>query len=217
MRLTGRVERRMTNRDRAHPSVRAAVLACVVAWLGPSSVFADGPRWQVGTASVRIVCPLTVGGSFEAKTAALSGSLAFVAPAMPLTGELAVDLKTLDTGIELRNSHLRANYLEVDKGAGYDRAVLSNIILADKDAATYEGRTSFNGTLLLHGIAKPIRGEATIRRDGESRRIDASFPVVLSDFGIALPQYMGVGVRNQVQASISFVATTVTAGPAGHE
>ena len=217
MRLTGRFERRMTDRDRAHASVRAAVLACVVAWLGPSSVFADGPRWQVGTASVRIVCPMTVGGSFEAKTSALSGSLAFVAPAMPLTGELAVDLKTLDTGIELRNSHLRANYLEVDKGAGYDRAVLSNIILADKDPATFEGRTSFNGTLLLHGIAKSIRGEATIRRDGESLRIDASFPVVLSDFGIALPQYMGVGVRNQVQASISFVATTVTAGPAGHE
>jgi hypothetical protein len=42
-------------------------------------------------------------------------------------GSLAVDLRTLDTGIALRNEHLRENYLEVDKGPGFDTATLSKI------------------------------------------------------------------------------------------
>ena len=44
-------------------------------------------------------------------------------------GNLTVDLRTLDTGIGLRNDHLRDHYLEVDKGPGFDKAILSEIVL----------------------------------------------------------------------------------------
>ena len=72
-----------------------------------------------GAGDVRVICPMTIGGSFDAKTTALSGAVtASGSGSAALDGSLAVDLRTLDTGISLRNEHLRENYLEVDQRAG---------------------------------------------------------------------------------------------------
>jgi polyisoprenoid-binding protein YceI len=172
--------------------------------VAPSAAHAQAAAWRVGSGEVVVVCPLTVGGSFEAKTSSVSGQLA-VDPAQPsrLTGELAVDLKTLDTGIGLRNTHMRENYLEVAKGDGFDRAVLSEIVLKG-EAATVTGATTFTAMLLVHGTRKPVSGQARIARAGADVRVDASFPVNLPDFGIPEPRYLGVGVRDQVQVKVKF-------------
>jgi len=185
----------------------AAGLAALFAANGPA---AARESWRVARADVRVVCPLTVGGSFEARTSSLAGSLAVAAvrPAA-LTGGLAVDLRTLDTGIGLRNDHLRGTYLEVDKGEGYDTAVLSDIRLADAGAEGFPRRTSFTGLFLLHGVKKTIAGQAEVRREGSSVRVEASFPVTLADYGIARPQYMGLGVKGQVQVKVSLVLSAV--------
>jgi hypothetical protein len=64
--------------------------------------------WRVDQGEVRVTCPMTVGGSFEAKTTTLKGSVIASATGAPaFDGSLAVDLRTLDTGIGLRNEHLR--------------------------------------------------------------------------------------------------------------
>jgi len=170
-----------------------------------------GSAWQVARGDVRVVCPMTVGGSFEAKTSSLSGTLTLTAPhPATFSGTLSVDLRSLDTGIGLRNEHLRGNYLEVGKGSGYEQAVLSDIRL-DGDAAV-QGRTGFSGKLQLHGTTRDVKGQAEVHRDGSSVRVDASFPVSVSDYGIPKPQYLGVGVRNEVQVKVSLVATPAAAG-----
>ena len=153
-------------------------------------------------------CPLTVGGSFQAKTNAMAGQLA-PDPSNPsrLTGELAVDLKTLDSGIGLRNTHMRENYLEVGKGESFDRAVLSEIALGGGDVATVSGSTTFTGMLQLHGTKKAVSGQARVTRSGSDVRVEASFPVSLPDFGIAEPRYLGVGVKDQVQVRVKFGST----------
>jgi len=149
-----------------------------------------------------------VGGSFEAKTTVVTGSVS-LATARPaaFVGELSADLKTLDSGIELRNEHMRDNYLEVGKAAGFDKAVISDIHLGDVDAESFSGRTSFSGTLALHGMSAPVKGPAEVRREGGSVIIEASFPLLLADFGIAKPQYLGIGVKNEVQVKVSLIAT----------
>jgi len=75
---------------------------------------------RVTNAEVTVNCPLTIGGSFDAKTSALNGS---VTPdgSGALKGAFAVDLMKLETGISLRDRHLRNNYLEVQKGADLAR------------------------------------------------------------------------------------------------
>jgi polyisoprenoid-binding protein YceI len=184
----------------------------LVVLLAAGGLAAESPGWSV-SGEVRVTCPMTVGGSFEAKTGTLSGNVTLTtARPAAFEGELSVDLKTIDTGIDLRNHHLRDNYLEVGKGEGFERAVLTDIRLGDVDAGSFQGRTEFTGTFLLHGVKKPITGQADIKREGSSVRIEATFPVTIADHAIDKPQYLGVGVKSQVQVKVSLLATPVAAG-----
>lgn len=162
---------------------------------------------HVSDASVAVRCPLTVGGSFEAKTNALSGQLV-VDPKKSgaIDGTLAVDLRTLQTGIGLRDNHMREGYLEVQKGEGYEAATLDRIQLDGIDPAVPVGKVSFRGTLSLHGLEREVSGTADIRRAGSDLKVSATFPVKVSDFAIASPTYLGVGVRNEVMVSVNFHA-----------
>jgi polyisoprenoid-binding protein YceI len=182
----------------------ALTLALATASAAPVAVGAQSATWRIASGELVVLCPLTVGGSFEARTSSVSGQLAVDAAQPPrLTGEIAVDLKTLDTGIALRNTHMRENYLEVGKGDGFERAVLSEIVVKG-DAATVTGTTTFTATLLVHGTRKPVSGQARIARTGADVRVEASFPVSLPDFGIPEPRYLGVGVRDQVHVKVKW-------------
>lgn len=193
--------------------MRGTLTAALLGLALPAALGAAEPSWKVTRGEVRVHCPLTVGGSFEATTTALAGELTLVSSApVSLGGELAVELASLDTGIGLRNEHMRDKYLEVGRGAGFDHAVVSGVSLGNVDPATFQGRTAFTGTLLLHGTKRPVSGQATIKRDGRSVHVEASFPVTVTDHGIPKPQYLGVGVRNEVNVMVSFVAEP-SAGP----
>jgi polyisoprenoid-binding protein YceI len=186
-----------------------AIIASVTP--APSALAASGgAAWRVTRGEVRVVCPMTVGGSFEAKTGAVAGTLEESGPRpSAFEGSLTVDLTTLDTGIGLRNDHLRREYLEVDKGEGFDEAVLSDIRLPEVDATTFQGRTGFTGTFMVHGTRRAVSGQAEVRREGASVRIEATFPVTLADYGIPKPQYLGIGVKSDVQVKASLVAMPV--------
>jgi polyisoprenoid-binding protein YceI len=184
--------------------VAAAAFGALLACGAPTL---EAAAWRASRPDVRVVCPMHPGGAFEARTAALSGSLTpGSGKPVALAGEIAVDLATLVTGIELRDRHLRENYLEVQKGAGFDKAVLSELRLNDADGEAFRGRTGFTGTLTLHGVTRSVAGTAEIRAEGAGVRVEANFPLSLSDFGIAAPMYMGVGVANRVLLRVSFSA-----------
>jgi polyisoprenoid-binding protein YceI len=164
--------------------------------------------WQASRSDVRVVCPMTVGGSFDAKTTALRGAVTPGASGWSaFEGTFAVDLRTLDTGIGLRNEHLRKHYLEVDKGSGYDQAVVSEIELKGLNPDAPAGKGSFTGSLSLHGVKKAVAGSVDVRPAGAGLRVKASFPVSLSDYGIPEPRYLGIGVRNTVQVEVAFAVT----------
>ena len=174
---------------------------------------AETPSFRIERGDVRVTVPLMPGGAFEAKTTTLSGTLALGAGRpLPLTGEMTVELTGIDTGIALRNQHLREKYLEVAKGPGFDKAVLSEIRLNDAEGEGFRGRTAFSGSLLLHGVKRPVSGTAEIRGQGAGVRVEATFPLALTDFGIEPPEYLGVGVANKVMVRVQFTATLGSAG-----
>ena len=167
---------------------------------------------------VRIRCRLTVGGAFDAVTPSLSGALRpSAAGAASFSGDLRVDLATLDTGIGLRNGHLRDNYLEVERGREFREAVLSRIVL-DAPPPSRGGRrdTRFSATLALHGERRPVEGEAELRRRDGWMQVEAVFSLSLEAFGIPPPRYLGIGVRDAVEITVRFDAAAVeTALPGG--
>jgi len=191
---------------------RSTIALWIAVVAAPLSALGQQAQLRVDSGQIRVTCPMTVGGSFEAKTSALNGSLALASSSSATYGgELSVDLRTLDTGIELRDDHLRNEYLEVGKGEGFATAVLSDISLGNVDPGSVQGRAAFTGMLLLHGVKKPIAGQADIKRSAGAIRVDAGFPVKLADFGIAKPQYLGVGVKNEVAVKVSLIVRSESA------
>ena len=181
--------------------MKATLIGLVL--LGATVVAA--PTWRVEKGDVRVICSMTIGGSFDAKTAALSGVVtARASGSEPFDGSLAVDLRTLATGIALRDEHLRENYLEVGKGPGFEAATLSEIALNGFTADVPEGKGSFTGVLALHGVSKAVTGPVEVRRADAGLRVKASFPVELADYGIPKPRYLGIGVRDTVQVEVVF-------------
>ena len=183
------------------------IAVLVWSWSPTRAVAED--RLRVSGGDVTVVCPLTVGGSFEAKTKALSGDVA-AAPQQPggVDGALLVKLDTLETGIGLPDRHMRENYLEVGKGNGYDVATLENIQIEKAD-----GKGTFHATLLLHGQKREVTGTSTVhRRSDGMTHVDAEFPLKVSEFAIPKPTYLGVGVRDEIQVKVAFNAAPT--GPA---
>jgi polyisoprenoid-binding protein YceI len=193
--------------DRMNQRCHTLGLASLLILLASGSVAAEPSWWQIERGDVRILVPLKPGGAFTATAPSLSGTLTLdQAKPARLTGDVSMDLATIDTGIGLRNQHLRENYLEVAKGKGFDKAVLSEILMNDADGEAFEGRTPFTGMLLLHGVKHPVEGTAEIHRDGLGRRVQAEFPLVLTDFQITPPLYLGVGVANRLLVKARFTA-----------
>ena len=184
--------------------------ASLLALLAPGGFAAEAPSWRLEKGEAKILVPLKPGGAFAANTTALSGTLTLEgAKPARLVGDVSMDLTTIDTGIALRNQHLKENYLEVAKGEGYNKAVLSDIQLADVSGETFDGTTPFTGTMLLHGVKHQVAGTAEIHSEGTSRRVRAEFPLVLTDWSVSPPEYLGVGVGSRLLVKITLTATPV--------
>ena len=201
----------MDDKETARRALTAVGSVALLAWLitGVTSE-AQTRAWTTRTGDVRVTCPLTVGGTFEARTTALQGTLSIASAASVFAGELSVELDTLDTGISLRNRHMLDNYLEVHKSEGFETAVLSNIDVGALTSGVPEGKHRFTARLRLHGTTQPVEGQATMSTRQSSVRVDASFPIRISDYGIADPRYLGIGVKNEVSIHVVFVANEVS-------
>lgn len=196
--------------------VVAALVSAVAAPAGAQT--APGTAsWTVSAGDVRVRCRLTVGGSFDAVTSSLSGALRPSAnDGAVFSGELRVELATLDTGISLRNGHLRGDYLEVERGPDFREAVLSGIVLDDPPPGGGGRReTRFSGSLALHGVRRAIEGEAELRRRDGRLQVEAVFRLSLEAFGIPPPRYLGIGVRDDVEITVRFEAAGVGTPPDG--
>jgi polyisoprenoid-binding protein YceI len=189
---------------------RAVGGAAALVLLAATGVAAEGPSWRLERGEGKILVPLKPGGAFAATTSSLSGTLTLEgAKPARLAGEVSMDLSTIDTGIALRNQHLREKYLEVAKGDGFNKAVLSEIQLAAATGETFDGTTPFTGALLLHGVKRPVAGTAEIHSEGTSRRVRAEFPLELTEWSVVPPEYLGVGVGSKLLVKVNVIAAPV--------
>ena len=88
----------------------------------------------------------------------------------------------------------------------------AKVHITDADGEAFRGRTAFSAVLLLHGVRQPVSGTGEIRAEGPTFRVDASFPLTLTDFGITPPEYLGVGVANRLLVTVRLTATPAEKG-----
>ncbi len=119
-----------------------------------------------------------------------------------ISGEIRFSLKSLKTGIELRDDHLLNKYLQVKQFAEA-KLVFSHVTLPkdwspEKPIAT---QMPFRARLNLHGVQKDISGVYTV--ETADLVANASFEIKLSDFNIEIPSYLGIKVADVVKIKVS--------------
>ncbi len=115
-----------------------------------------------------------------------------------------VPLANLDTGIALRNKHMREKYLQVQSYPNADLVVSrAALTLPGSDGET---RGEATGTMRLHGNARPVRFAYRAKRDGGGYKVTGSVHLDMNDFGIEVPRYLGVTVKPDVDVNVAFSA-----------
>ncbi len=118
-----------------------------------------------------------------------------------VSGEVKFSLNTLDTGIDLRNEHMKEKYLETGK---HPVATLTIKELPVPEGWSKEKpqvkETPFKGELDLHGEKRTVEGVFEITGDKE---LKAKMELKISDYKIDIPSYLGVTVADTVKIQIN--------------
>lgn len=126
-----------------------------------------------------------------------------------LKGELKADLDQFETGIKLRDRHMKEKYLETAK-EGNKLAVLklseAQIPAGFLDGDKKAENLSFKGSLKFHGVEKEVSGiySANLSKDKSAVDGEAQFKIKLTDFGVAIPSFSGITVAEDVEIKVRF-------------
>jgi polyisoprenoid-binding protein YceI len=118
-----------------------------------------------------------------------------------------VDLNSLDTGIGLRNRHMRENYLETEKFPFTH--FTGKITKADKIAEN-KYSVSVDGNMFIHGETRPLTVEGEIIETSEMLQIRTAFQVKLSDYKIKIPQLMFLKINENIKLELDFFLKKAT-------
>jgi polyisoprenoid-binding protein YceI len=135
----------------------------------------------------------------------------------PLNAEFDVDLASIDTGIALRNEHMRDNFLETKK---YPKAVFKVISVSSTPTVLNDGKTvkvKATGEFSLHGktVKKDVPVDVTYRKvcneQGKFEKCDliqikSTFPVPFKDFGIQRPEIVFQKLADTVFVTVGATA-----------
>ena len=148
---------------------------------------------------------------FEGKTGKIEGKIVVNPDSLgdSITVHLEVDLESLDTGIGLRNKHMRENHLETKK---YPKAVFDGARVLRPASAFGPGKqTTFDveGTFTLHGVSRRIKINVAATYSSARGRIafQTVFPVALADYQISRPQFLWLKLADIQEVRVSAVAT----------
>ncbi|OYZ23553.1 MAG: hypothetical protein B7Y39_04400 [Bdellovibrio sp. 28-41-41] len=116
-----------------------------------------------------------------------------------IKGRIKVKLDELTTGIDRRDQHMKEKYLETTKFSEawieIEKIELPEDFLKVKKVYS---AVPFQGKLSLHGEEKPVKGTADVDTTKASPSVSTEFKVLVSDFKIDIPTYLGIKVADEV-------------------
>jgi len=182
-----------------------------------------------------LVCLLSLSSVSFAETLTVSGKSEFIATGKPgfikidglgsgltgslkvtgklVSGEASFPLSTLDTGVGLRDRHLKNEFLHIEK---YPEAQLTVDKVALNKSPVVDGfsqaKVPFTGILKVHGVSHPVTGTIDVSTIGGITTGDAQFGIKISDFGFPKPEFLGMTVNDDVKVKVHLEATKTKAG-----
>lgn len=122
-----------------------------------------------------------------------------------------VPLKTLDTGIGLRNRHMREKYIEVDKHPDATLKVSKAALKLPTADATTSGEVP--GVFTVRGKSKEVKVLYKLDCKAGTCQVDGDFAINLRDYDIQIPSYLGVTVKPDMTVKTRFGAKDDGAAP----
>ncbi|PQV63726.1 Polyisoprenoid-binding protein YceI [Abditibacterium utsteinense] len=142
-----------------------------------------------------------------------------------------IDANTLDTGIALRNEHMKSEgWLDTAKYPRISFTLLKPLtptmaaIVAPRAIPGASGKMMVEGELEFHGVKKMVTANVNVevigeseqskaRLDGELMHIRADFPLKLDDFGVVVPATAQLKVANEQQVHVDVFVSTGSKAP----
>lgn len=120
-----------------------------------------------------------------------------------LSGTLTVELKNLTTKIDLRDTHMKNKYLEVEKYPTAELIIKDLKLPSDPKLMTDKDvDVPFTGQLTLHGKTQPINGTAKVKKVANAIKGEATFSIKIMEFLDTLPSYAGIKVAEDVKVKV---------------
>ncbi len=204
--------------------------AGVMAQDSPRAYFANDPLGR-NVVTIMSVAPLE---TMLTRTGALEASIK-INPANVLNNPQArfsIDVNTLDTGIKLRDEHMKSpEWLDTAKYPRINFTLLKPIIPANvrlmprPATAGAGGKMMVEGELEFHGVKKLVQASVEVEVIGETEatqtrlagklmHIKADFPLKLDDFGVIVPAMAKLKVANEQQVHVDVFVSTGSKAPA---
>ncbi len=136
------------------------------------------------------------------------GSITLSKEGNVLQSEFKMNLSDIETGIPLRNRHLRENYLNTEK---FPEATLKIISLQDfknQISNNAKVKSAFAADLTLKGKSSHIQdGQYQIHSSKNSSKewmLESEFSIDLPHYDIERPAFMGVKIVDKVNLTVKF-------------
>src|SRR4051812_47159357 len=117
--------------------------------------------------------------------------------------EAAVPVKTLQTGMGVRDEHMRKYIFTTPDGQTPDMTFEAENVNCPAGAQV---TCSITGNLSIRGVARPFATPVKVREDGDGFKVSGESTLKLSDYGIEQPRQFGVKTDNNVQVHLEFTA-----------
>jgi polyisoprenoid-binding protein YceI len=109
-----------------------------------------------------------------------------------ISGSAKVDLNKLDSGIKLRDEHLKEKYLHTNK---FPEAM----IVINKTKVNFGKRNKLKAVLSFHGKKKEITLDTELEKNGKIVTLNSEFEFLLTDFDVELPSFQGITAADKVK------------------
>lgn len=120
-------------------------------------------------------------------------------------GELSVNLDDFDTGIALRNQHMKEKYLQTNEPSKKIARLKVEKLEFNPELIKNGGKADipFSGKLLFHGEQKDVSGNLQADVQGNLLKGKTNLKLNLSDYKVEIPSYLGIKVAETVDIEVS--------------
>ena len=123
--------------------------------------------------------------------------------------EATVPVRSLNTGMGLRDDHMRKDIFTTQDGQTPDIRFVADRATCGPEDAARRAACQVAGALTFRGTSRPFTAALKMTRDGEAMRAVGDGVVKLSAYGIPQPSQLGVTTTDDVKLRFEFTARRV--------